>query len=128
MSTFLERILDASVPSVIEAYEERVRRLEEEKLAIRERMAQTKRPARDFDSTVRTALGFLASPWNLWRSDRLDDKRAVLKLAFANRLRYARNEGFRTADLALPFKMLTTISGDENKMAERKGFEPSRSF
>ena len=124
VATLLERILDASVPSVIGAYENRIQKLEEEKLLIRERMAETKRPARDFDKTVRTALGFLASPWNLWRSDRLEDKRAVLKLAFAKRLQYRRGEGFRTADLSLPFKMLDKISGDDLEMARPKGFEP----
>lgn len=124
ISGFLERVLDATVPSVIAAYEDRIRRLEEEKLVIRERMASAKHPARSFDDTVRTALGFLSSPWNLWRSDRLEDKRTVLQLAFARRLAYRRGEGYRTTDLSLPFKLLTQISGDEKGMARPKGFEP----
>lgn len=123
VSGFLERILDATVPSVIAAYEDRVRRLEEEKLAVKERMANAKRPAQDFEKTVRTALDFLASPWNLWRSNRLEDKKAVLKLAFAKRLEYRRGEGFRTADLALPFKLLDRFRGGESEMARPKRFE-----
>ncbi|MCT4654398.1 MAG: recombinase family protein [Cohaesibacter sp.] len=39
LSKLLERILDASVPSVIKAYEERVRDLELEKQALKEKMA-----------------------------------------------------------------------------------------
>jgi hypothetical protein len=50
----------------------------------------TGRPVRSFDETVRTAFGFLASPYQLWTSDRIEDKRTVLKLAFADRLAYAK--------------------------------------
>ena len=123
VAALLERILDASLPSVIAAYENRIQKLEAEKLLIRERMTETTRPARDFDKTVRTALGFLANPWNLWRSERLEDKRAVLKLAFARRLQYRRGEGFRTADLSLPFKILDQFSGDDSGMAHPTRFE-----
>lgn len=84
---------------------------------IRERIAEITRPARDFDKPVRTALGFLANPWNLWRSERLEDRRAALKIAFARRLRYRRGGGFRTADLSLPFRRIDQFSGDDLKMA-----------
>ncbi len=40
----LERTLDASVPSVIAAYEERVRRLESEKMVLKERMTKKRVP------------------------------------------------------------------------------------
>lgn len=124
VAQLLERILDASVPSVIGAYEERIRKLEEDKLIIHERMAVTGRPVSTFDATLRTALGFLSSPWNLWSSGQLEDKRAVLKLTFASRLRYGRGEGFRTTDLSLPFKLLGGFSGDEKTMVRPEGFEP----
>ena len=126
-ATLLERIIDAQVPSVIAAYEERIRALEEEKVVVRERIATTKRPAQDFDKKVRTALGFLASPCHLWRSERLEDKKTVLKLAFAKRLQYRRGEGFRTANLALPFKVLAQISGAKADMAHPARFERAAS-
>jgi hypothetical protein len=119
----LERILDASVPSVIAAYENRVRKLEEEKIVLRERIAKSSRPASNFDNTLRTALDFLASPWNLWSSNSLDNRRTVLKLVFAQRLEYARNEGFRTANLSLPFKVLGAFECGENQMAHPTRFE-----
>ncbi|WP_248127530.1 hypothetical protein [Brucella pituitosa] len=125
VSQFLERILDASVPSVIGAYEDRVRKLEEEKLAIRESMATVARPVSSFDNTLRTALEFLSNPWNLWNSERLEDRRAVLKLMFSDHLRYTRRNGFRTANLSLPFKMLNRFSGEKKEMAHRTGFELS---
>ncbi|WP_323042959.1 hypothetical protein [Gemmobacter sp.] len=69
----------------------------------------------------RTALDFLANPWKLWKSERLEDKQTVLKLAFADRLRYTRKSGFRTADLSMPFKILTQVSGAKSLMAGQEG-------
>lgn len=123
VSQFLERFLDASVPSVIAAYEERIAKLEREKLVIDEKRANASRPASSFDDTLRTALDFISSPWNLWKSERLEDRRTVLKLTFADRLHYMRNEGFRTASLSLPFNVLGKICGMESEMAPRRGIK-----
>ncbi len=123
VSQFLERILDASVPSVIGAYEERVRKLEADKLLIREKMATAGRPASSFEDTLRTALEFLSNPWNLWNSDRLEDRRTVLKLTFADQLRYQRDEGFRTANLSLPFKVLAAFKDGVTGVARPERLE-----
>lgn len=119
----LDRIVQSSVPTVISRFEERVRELEEEKLRLVERKAQSGRPASNYEDTLRTALAFLANPWNLWKSDRLEDRKKVLKLTFADRLRYERGKGFRTANLALPFKLLGDFSDREKVMARPKRFE-----
>ncbi|MGA0542951.1 hypothetical protein ACO2Q5_20320 [Neotabrizicola sp. VNH66] len=123
MAQLLERILDASLPSVIAAYEKKISRLEDEKLLIREKMATATRPASSLDKTPRTALDFLANPWKLWKSDRLEDKQTVLKLAFADRPRHTRKRGFRTADLSMPFKILTQVSGAKSLVAEGMGLK-----
>lgn len=69
---------------------------------------------------LRTSLDFLADPWNLWASERLEHKKAVLKLAFVDRLAYVRNEGFRTPALALPFKVLADLKAPKaNWCAQR---------
>ncbi len=70
-------------------------------------------------------MAFLASPWKIWASEAFEDKRAVLKLTFADRLAYVRNEGFRTAKTTLPFKVLGGLTGGKNEMTERDGFEHS---
>jgi site-specific DNA recombinase len=53
----------------------------------------------------------------------LEHKKAVLKLAFADRLAYVRNEGFRTPNLALPFKVLADFKGSKSKLARPERFE-----
>jgi site-specific DNA recombinase len=120
---FLDRIADVTVPSVIAAYEMRIKALEERQIFLAEKIASTGRPVRSFDETLRTAFDFLASPCQLWASERLEDKRTVLKLAFADRLAYVRNEGFRTPNFSLPFKALGHFEGQEMRMASSTGIE-----
>jgi len=96
----LERILDARVPSVIDAYENRIQSLEAQKVEITEKMAETTKPKSSYEKSLRAALGFLANPWSLWKSRQLELRRTVLKLAFSDRLHYSRNKGFGTANLS----------------------------
>jgi site-specific DNA recombinase len=119
----LERVLDATVPSVIAAYEERIRRLEADKVLIRERMLTAGKPRNSFERTLRTSLEFLSNLWNLWHSGDLVQQRTVLKLAFVERLQYKRNEGLRTANLTLPFKALASFSDCEEEMVHPARFE-----
>jgi DNA invertase Pin-like site-specific DNA recombinase len=59
---FLDRIAVAQLPSVITAYENRIRKLEAQKLDLNEKIANCGRPLRSFDETLRTSLDFLANP------------------------------------------------------------------
>ena len=124
LSKLLERILDASVPTVIKAYEEKVRQLELDKQAIKEKMAFSGKPASTFDETLRTAFEFLKNPLILWHSERIEDRQLLLKLTFSKRLAYSRKEGFRTANFSLPFKVLGQFLGCKREMAHPTGFEP----
>jgi site-specific DNA recombinase len=108
---FLDRIADTDVPSIVATYEKRIRDLEERKIVLAERIANCGRALPDFDDALKTPLDFLRNPGILWDSPRLEDKRAVLKLAFAGRLAYTRNEGFKTPDPSLPFKVLEGFRG-----------------
>ena len=124
ISQFLDRIIATDTQSVIAAYEDKVKTLEANRLLIKERMASAGRPVSSFDATLRTALDFLANPCKLWYSGSLQSRRAVLKLTFADQLRYSRNEGFRTAALSLPFKALMAPGNGKNGMVRPEGFEP----
>ena len=119
----LDRIVDASSGTVISAYEKRIAKLEEEKLKMAEQLATGSKPQRSFEELFELAMSFLANPSKLWASERLEDKRAVLKLAFLERLPYHRNEGFRTPKVSLPFKALGSICGRDFAMARPGRFE-----
>ena len=124
----LDRIVDADSSTVIGAYEKRIQKLEKDKIEMSEKIAACGRPVQGFDESFRTAMEFLASPWKLWASEALEDKRAVLKLTFADRLAYVRNEGFRTPETTLPFNALGGFLEGKSKMARLEGQTSNRLF
>ncbi len=119
-----DRIVDATSDSVIAAYERRIKELEMQRAVMRDRIANSGKPLRSFAETYRTAVTFLANPWKLWKSEKVEDRRAVLKLAFADRLPYVRGEGYRTAKISMPFRLLGDSNRVENGMVPRGGIEP----
>ncbi len=122
----LERIVEATSVSVIAAYERKVTELETQKAVLADRIANSGKPLRTFRDTYRTAFDFLGNPSKLWASPRIEDRRAVLKLVFAEKLPYARGEGYRTAKISTPFKMLEGINMSEKEMVPPAGLEPAR--
>ncbi len=125
VAQLVDRIVEAKLPVVIAAYEERIGELERRKVALRERMENTVKPRGDFTTGFRTALDFLANPQKLWLSGRFDLRRLVMKLAFADRLQYARNGGFRTAVTSLPFTLLGGSAAPEGRLVGPAGLEPA---
>ena len=123
---FLDRIAAVESASLITTYENRIKTLDERKADLTERISRCGRPVQDFDGTFRTAMSFLANPCILWDSERLEDRRAVLRLVFAEKLPYVRNEGFRTAETTLPFKVLAGLNGSKDEMVPLAGLEPAR--
>jgi len=56
------------------------------------------------------AMQFLSNPRKLWGSERLEDKKTVLKLVFDERLPYHRETGFRTPKTTIPISALAGSS------------------
>ncbi|MEW8562583.1 MAG: recombinase zinc beta ribbon domain-containing protein [Candidatus Thiodiazotropha sp.] len=120
----LDRIVDAESNAVVGAYEKRIGQLQLEQQIMQEKVSQCGRTLKGFDETFRTAMTFLANPHQLWATGRIEDRHAVLKLTFSDRLAYVRGEGFRTPETTLPFKALSDFSGEKSIMARPEGFEP----
>ncbi len=123
LNQLLDRIIETDSKPVIRALEKRVEEIEHQKLLIAEKIEKCGTPSRSYDESFRTAMAFLASPWNLWKSDRIEDKRATLKLTFAGELRYNRKTGFRTPTTSLPFKVLDGFKRLKEEMARPERFE-----
>lgn len=113
----LDRIVEVNNPRVIQKLEQRIDEMEREKLLLMEKAVQNRKPQRSFEETLRTALDFLGNPQKIWASERLEDKRMVLRMAFADRLAYSRKTGLRTPNLAIPFKVLGDIDTVNFRMA-----------
>ncbi len=125
LSQVVDRLVEADSSTIVKAYEKRVEELERQKLILTEKIAKCGTPARDYQSSFQTALKFLANPWNLWESGRLEDRRAMLKLVFGGRIVFDRFEGFQTPEISLPFKALGAISGPKKDMVRPAGLEPA---
>lgn len=104
ITTMLDRIVDAKSATVIQAFEKRIENLEDQKRILSEKINQCGKPIKGYEETYRTAMTFLSNPHELWASGQFENKRAVIKLAFTDRIIYDRKSGYRTAQLSLPFK------------------------
>ena len=109
----LSRIIEATNPRVIQAYEGKIADLELGRLRLQEQMANLAQPTGTFEEKLEPALQFLANPWKLWTCGQITLQRAVLKLAFKERLEYHQKHGARTPKIALPFKALKVESTRE---------------
>ena len=69
---WLDRIVETDNASVIAAYENRIGEIERQKAKLSENLNQSDKPAGSFKEIYRTAFQFLANPWNLWTSDKLE--------------------------------------------------------
>ena len=127
IDSLLDRIVEATSPSVIAAYEKRIESLEQNKLLLAEKASQTHKPQRCFSEMFERAMQFLSNPYKIWENGDLPHKIMVLRMAFSKRLAYHRNEGFRTVKTTLPFKVLGGLQEGEFRMARPGGFEPPTS-
>ncbi len=121
----MERLIDTDSQTLIIAYEAEIKRIEENKLLLSERADKSSQPLASFEETCRTACEFLANPWKLWASDNLEDRRILLRLAFAGRVPYCQTNGYRTAIPALPFKVLGDLHTAKSGMVGPVGLEPT---
>ena len=121
----VSRIVDTDQPGVVAAYEAEIAKLNARKAGLAQAAARKHEPVMSFEKTFRTALAFLSNPWNLWNSDVPTHRRLLLRLAFTSPIRYCRNEGFRTAGIAEPLRVLGLIAQDKGGMVEEAGFEPT---
>jgi site-specific DNA recombinase len=96
-----------------------VQEYEARKLILAEKIANRGRPIKGYEESFRTSLEFPENPQKIWISERLENKRAVLKLAFVGHLSYQRNEGFRTPEISLLFKALDGFLGPKKTMVHR---------
>ena len=120
----VDRIVDANSDSVIRAYESRIKTLEEQKVSLEAKAQSISAPKKGFEEAFRTPMEFLASPWKLWASGDMIQRRMLMKLAFAHAPQYHRERGFSNPTLSLPFKALEAFRMGKHEMARPQGFEP----
>ncbi|MEJ8472877.1 recombinase family protein [Roseibium algae] len=112
----LDRIVEATNPSVITAYEKRIERLERDKIVLAERVENHIPPKGRLEEFIELSLVFLSRPWEIYENGSLAVKRTVLRLAFSEPLRYSRENGYRTTETTFPFKVLAGFNNQNEEM------------
>ncbi len=93
----LDRVVEATSPTVIKRYEQHIETLERNKALLEEQAGKRSAHSGKFDELFELAFRFLSRPALLWNSNHFAHKRSVLQLAFTDRLAFCPNEGFRRA-------------------------------
>jgi len=120
----LDRLVETDNPDLIEAYEKRIKELVQQKIILREKIANGGRPTQTFNEIYRTAFDFLRNPSKLWVSGSIVSQRTVLRLTFQEKLKYSRKEGFRTALTTCPFSFFRDFQPMNSLMVRVEGLEP----
>lgn len=112
----LDRVVEATSSSVVSAYEARIERLERDKIVLAERATTSVPPKGRLEDCIELAMRFLSSPWSIYKNGDYVMRQTVLRLAFAEPLRYGKNGVYGTPEFSFPFKMLAGISGQKGEM------------
>jgi site-specific DNA recombinase len=124
---FLQRIVESNNPRVIQAYESKIEKLEDQRLLLREKALKTGKPRHTFEQMFELAMLFLTNPYEIWRSGNFQLRRILLRLAFLERPRYCRKDGCLNVKKSLPFNLLGSKSMFDSEMVLPERFELSTS-
>lgn len=116
IESLLDKIVEANSATVVSAYEARIDKLERKKIGLGERLEKTMPQRGQLEECIELALTFLSSPWKIYESGANAMRQTVLRLAFAEPLRYAPNGVYGTPEFSFPFKYLREISGQKSEM------------
>ena len=125
MEQVMDRLIDANSPSLITAYEARIKKLEINKMVLTDKTQNKTQKSLSFDAALRTALEFVSNPYKIWATGALANRQTVLKLTHPSGLFYCRKNGLRTAEIPLIFKALSGSNLAQMIVAETERFELS---
>ena len=122
---FMGRLLETDSKAMIKKYEDHIQSLEDKRAQLSILNNERYNIDTSYESSLGTVMDFIKNPYSIWANGDLDEKRLVLKLAFAKRIPYDKNKGFGTASMTLPFTVLGDMGSQKSKMVEEAGFEPT---
>jgi site-specific DNA recombinase len=118
------RLLETSDRELSKVYEDHVKQLTRQQQMIYAETNEMINVDTSFEGAVGTVFDFIENPHALWQNGDLDDKRLVLKLAFARKVPYSKQNGLGTAELALPFSVIRELNTSKGGLVELNGVEP----
>ena len=127
INSLLDYMAEASSPLTAKAYDQKIEKLQIEKISAQEKLQNLGLKTPNTDLLIEPCMKFLSNPCKIWEFGDIHLQKMVLRLVFSEPLAYAQNEGYRTAKTSLPFNMLDDKFGSNCKMVRAAGLEPARS-
>ncbi len=106
IANLVDMAVNASSPVVLAAYEKKIEKLENDKLALREKLKNPGKTGYSYSELFELSMRFLSSPCKVWNSKRFNLQKIVLRLVFAEPALYCRENGFLNTKFSMPFNML----------------------
>lgn len=103
-------------PSIIAAYDARLSKLERKRVVIAQKAAFPAPQQGHLEHFIELAMIFLSSPWKIYENGDRSLKQTVLRLAFAEPIRYCLHNGYPTPKTTLPFDALGEMSMQKEDM------------
>lgn len=116
IKVFLTRCVEAEDPAVVKAYENHIKELKNRQDLINACVIEMDKVDTSRDGALGTVFDFISDPYSMWANGDLEDRRLVLKIAFAGRLAFDKEKGFGTAGKSLPFRVLEGLHPVKSKM------------
>lgn len=121
VNNLFKRLAETDDNNIAKSYERHIKELEAKNTILIAQAHQMKDVDTSFEGAVGTVFEFLGNPYSMWNNGEYEDKRLVLKLAFSRQMAYNPKTGFGTADMALPFSVLSGFSTQKVGMVEHNG-------
>lgn len=125
IANLMDQLVETDDREIRTVYQEHIRKLKHEAALLSSEAQQVAQVDTSFEGAVGTVFDFIGNPHSLWANGDFEDKRLVLKLAFARKLAYSEDKGFGTGAEALPFSILAGLEGKKKEMVEMTGIEPA---
>ena len=123
----VERLASTDDNMVSKVIESHIKELESQKAVLQRDLGKKNETELTTEEKLETVYNFISKPYKLWDSGALDDQRTALKLTFSNKLIYDKENGFRTAAYALPFRLLRESASNNSSLVHPAGVEPTTS-
>lgn len=124
IDTLSDRVVRAMDEKLVRVYEDQIIKSQRDSESLQEKLRSLGFSSVSFETALEVVFGFLENPLVIWRTENINAKRLVLKLVFAEKLKYHPDLGFETAQKSMLVGLFETISINNSQDVEMSGIEP----
>ncbi len=116
----VERMVETSNPKVMTALENKIAKLDDEKLLLTDKLSQNTKPKSTLSEIIELLQNYLANPWNVYENGSLEVRKTIQKTAFSAPLTYDRKNGYRTPQVSVIFDFFEKITSKCEMVRSRR--------